>query len=300
MRVVSLLPSATELLFAIGVEPVGVSHSCDYPPEARDLPVLTSTTIDHEDRSAGAIDDQMQETTGAAYALDAAHLAALDPDLVVTQATCEVCAVDEADVRAAVADRDVGATVLALDPSSLEDVLAALTRLGEAVGRPAVAADRRSSLEARVEAVAAAVPDAPRPRTAVLDWTDPPMVAGHWIPGMVERAGGRYGLADRGDPSRPVEWATLRAYDPEVLVVAPCGFDRRRAADAVADVASREGYGDLTAVRDGRVFALDGQGHVNRPGPRLVDSLAALAACLHPGTVEAPAGVVERVVPARA
>jgi iron complex transport system substrate-binding protein len=299
MRVVSLLPSATELLFALGVEPVGVSHSCDSPPAARDLPVLTATAIDHEGRSAGDIDDQMADAEGPVYRLDVDRLAGLDPDVVVTQATCDVCAVDEDDVRAAVAARALDADVVTLDPSSLGDLLAAVTRVGAAVGRPEAAARLRDSLSTRIATVEEAVPAAPRPRAVVLDWTDPPMVAGHWIPGMVARAGGRYGLASPGDPSRPVEFEAIREYDPGVLVVAPCGFDRDRAVAAVDDLAAHEGFHDLTAVREGRVFALDGQGHVNRPGPRLVDSLAALAACLHPGAVDPPDGVVDRVRPVR-
>jgi iron complex transport system substrate-binding protein len=133
------------------------------------------------------------------------------------------------------------------------------------------------------------------PRVAVLDWTDPVMVAGHWIPGMVDRVGGRYGLADPGDPSRPFEWDDVRAYDPEVLLVAPCGFTLDRAAAAVDALRDRPGFADLAAVRRDRVYALDGRGHVNRPGPRLVDTLAAMAACLHPGRFDTDPSVVRHL-----
>lgn len=280
MRVVSLLPSATEILYALGVEPVGVSHSCDYPPAARGRPALTSTPVD-PDADPATIDDQVLDLGGATYTLDAELLTELDPDLVVTQATCEVCAVDAGEVHAAVESAAIGADVLTLDPHSLEDVFDDIGRIGAATGRESVAAALVEAAREQVAAVHRRGRDrnGGTPRVTVLDWTDPVMIAGHWIPGMVEAAGGAFGPGGDG-PSRPVEWATVRAYDPEVLVVAPCGFDRERAAEAVDDLRSKPGWADLTAVREGRVFAVDGSGHMNRPGPRLVDSLELLADCL--------------------
>lgn len=298
MRVVSLLPSATELCYAVGVEPVGVSHSCDYPPAARDLPTLTSTTVAYgDDRTAAEIDEEVQATEGSAYELDAEMLASLDPDVVVTQATCDVCAVDETDVRVALADRSIDAAVVTLDPDSLAAVLEDVERVGRAVGRADAAGAVAASLRDRVDAIESRAGSrvTESPRVAVLDWTDPVMVAGHWIPGMVDRVGGRYGLADPGDPSRPFEWDDVRAYDPEVLLVAPCGFTLDRAAAAVDALRDRPGFADLAAVRRDRVYALDGRGHVNRPGPRLVDTLAAMAACLHPGRFDTDPSVVRHL-----
>ncbi|MFO8116650.1 MAG: ABC transporter substrate-binding protein [Halorubrum sp.] len=282
MRVATLLPSATETLFALGVEPVGVSHSCDHPPAARDLPTLTSTVVDHADRSASEIDAQMRSVDGAVYDLDVDRLAALEPDLVVTQATCDVCAVDAGAVHEAVASLDPAPEVLTLDPHSFGDVLDDVTRLGEAVDRPDAAAALTDRLTARVERVRErAVADVGRPRTAVLDWTDPPIRAGHWVRDMVETAGGDPSFQPDG-ASEPVAWGDVRAYDPEVLVVAPCGFERDRAVEAVADLAGRPGWRDIAAIADDRVYALDGNALFNRPSHRLVDSLEALFACLHP------------------
>jgi iron complex transport system substrate-binding protein len=285
MRVASLLPSATETLFALGVEPVGVSHSCDHPPAARDLPTLTSTVVDHADRSAAEVDEQMREVDGAAYDLDEERLAALEPDLLVTQATCDVCAVDASEVRAAAARLDPEPEVLACDPHSFADALDDVTRIGEAVGAEAAASDLRADLRERVAAVREraerAVADEGRPRTAVLDWTDPPIRAGHWVRDMVEFAGGDPAFQPDG-PSGPVAWADVRECDPEALVVAPCGFDRDRAVDAVGDLAERSGFDDLRAVAADRAYAVDGNGLFNRPSHRLVDSLESLFACLHP------------------
>ena len=296
----SLLPSATELCYRLGVEPVGVSHSCDYPPAARDRPVLTSTAVDHgPDVSAEAIDEQVQSVEGSTYEVDDALLASLDPDVVLTQATCDVCAVDETDVRTAVDDHGIEARVVTLDPHALSDVIDDVRRVGAALDRSGTAAEVVDDLTARIDRVAsrasAAVDDAGRPRTLVLDWTAPPMVAGHWIPGMVATAGGAYGLREPGEASEPVEWAAVREYDPEVLVVAPCGFDLERAVGAVDDLRERPGWTGLSAVEEDRVYAADGSGHFNRPGPRLVDSLEALAACVHPEAFEADPAVVRRI-----
>ena len=298
MRVASLLPSATETLFALGVEPVGVSHSCDHPPAARDLPTLTSTVVDHADRSAADIDEQMRDVDGAVYDLDEERLAALEPDLLVTQATCDVCAVDASEVRAAAARLDPAPDVLACDPHSFADALDDVVRIGEAVGEEAAATALRADLRERVDAVRErakqAVADEGRPRTAVLDWTDPPIRAGHWVRDMVELVGGDPSFQPDG-PSEPVAWDDVVDADPEALVVAPCGFDRDRAVDAVGDLSSRPGFDDLRAVADDRAYAVDGNGLFNRPSHRLVDSLEALFACLHPDHAATPPAAHDRI-----
>ncbi|RLM56514.1 cobalamin-binding protein [Halobellus sp. Atlit-31R] len=286
MRVVSLLPSATEILTALGVDPVGISHSCDYPPSVTDRPTVTSTVIDYEGRSSRAIDDQMQSIDGAVYDVRAELLESLDPDLVVTQATCDVCAVDSAAVHDAVERRDVDAEILTLDPHSFSDVLDDLRRVGAAVGREAEAERVRSQADERVDAVRRAVEGRERPRTAVLDWTDPPIRGGHWVRDLIRLAGGDPSFQPDG-PSTPLRWARLRDYDPQRLLVAPCGFSTSRAAEAAAELATKPGWAELSAVRSGDVFAVDGNALVNRPGPRLVDSLEAFARCLHPEAVPA-------------
>jgi iron complex transport system substrate-binding protein len=290
MRVVSLLPSATEIVYALGIEPVGVSHECDYPPAARDLPAVEHSRVD-ADADSAEIDRQVREAAddSGVYGIDRERLATLDPDLIVSQGICDVCAVDEVRVRAAVEELGLDAEVLTTDPHSLADVLADVERIGAALGRQERATEVVGRLDRRVEAVErrAAAADG-RPRVAVLDWTDPVMVAGHWIPGMVDLAGGRYGMAERGERSRPREWSDLRSYDPEVLVVAPCGFGLEQTAENRTDLTDREGWADLTAVRDGRVYAVDGNHYVNRPGPRLVDTLEFLAGTVHPERFDAP------------
>jgi iron complex transport system substrate-binding protein len=290
MRVVSLLPSATEIVYALGVEPVGVSHECDYPSAASDRPAVNRSRVD-PDAPSGEIDDQVSEAeqSGGVYEIDRETLAALDPDLVVSQGVCDVCAVDSVRVRAAVDDLGLDAEVLTTDPHSLADVLADIERIGAALDRTGRATELVDSLNERVEAVErGAGATERRPRVAVLDWTDPVMIAGHWIPGLVDLAGGRYGMAERGERSRPREWADVRAYDPEVLVVSPCGFGLDQTARNRTDLTDREGWADLTAVREGRVYAVDGNHYVNRPGPRLVDTLEFLAGILHPERFDTP------------
>jgi len=290
MRVVSLLPSATEIVYALGVEPAGVSHECDYPPAARERPAVNRSRVD-PDASSTEIDDQVREAVaeGGVYKIDRETLAALDPDVVISQGICDVCAVDAVRVRGAVDELGLDAEVLTTDPHSLADVLADIERIGAALGRENRARDLVADLEARIDAVERQVDTVERrPRVAVLDWTDPVMVAGHWIPGMVDLAGGQYGLAERGDRSRPREWETLREYDPEVLVVSPCGFGLDQTAKNLADLTDRGGWADLTAVREGRAYAVDGHHYVNRPGPRLVDALEFLAALCHPDRFDAP------------
>jgi iron complex transport system substrate-binding protein len=297
-RVVSLLPGATELLAALGVEPVGVSHECDYPPGVASLPAVNRCRIDPtgspaevNDAVAGAVED------GGVYEIDRDRLAALDPDAVVTQAVCDVCAVDQVSVREAVADLGLDATVVTLDVHGLEELYEAVATLGDVVGRPETAARLVAGLRARVEAIAAETGDLETgPRVTVLDWTDPPMVAGHWVPELVGVAGGRYGMAEPGTASRPREWDAVRAEDPEVLVIAPCGFELEQTLANLDVLRDREGWEDLTAVRERRVFAMDGHHHVNRAGPRLVRTAAFLAAIVDECGDEAPpTDVVRRV-----
>ncbi|WP_336325674.1 cobalamin-binding protein [Halovenus sp. HT40] len=288
MRVVSLLPSATEMLFTLGIEPVGVSHECDYPPEAADLPAVNSSRIDAT-ADSGEIDDQVQQAIddGGVYEIDRETLADLDPDVIVSQGICDVCAVEDTEIREAVADLGLDAEVITSDPHSLADMLDDLERLGRRLDRAEQAATVRADLEARIEELTAQTPDS-GPRVAVLDWLDPMMVAGHWVPELLDRAGATCGLADPGDRSRPREWSEIREYDPEVLIVAPCGFGLGQTRGNMTDLTEREGWAELSAVQNDRVYAVDGHHYMNRPGPRLVDSLAALASAVHPGTVEGP------------
>ena len=295
MRIVSLLPSATEIVYALGLDPVGVSHECDYPPEAREKPAVNRSRVDAEASSA-EIDSQVLEAQEeGVYDIDLDTLSRLDPDLVVSQGICDVCAVDSVLVRDAIEALALDCEVLTTDPHSIEDVFDDIRRIGEATGTESRADELVAGLEQRVRSVERVATDTDeRPRVAVLDWTAPVMTAGHWVPEMVGMAGGSYGLADPGGRSRPREWATVREYDPEVLVVAPCGFDLEQTMENLTDLTEREGFDDLTAVGEGRAYALDGHQYVNRPGPRLVESLEHLAGLIHPETFDAPPTNVAR------
>lgn len=306
MRVVSLLPSATEIVCALGVDPVGVTHECDYPPRVADLPTVVDSAVDTTGAS-GAIDDEVRAASAGdgVYDLDVERLRDLDPDVVVTQGICDVCAVDESVVRRAVADLDLEADLVASHPHTLGDVFDDVARLGRVLDREAAAADLLADLEARVEAVRERVAEADtdaavetdanaeadegaRSTATVLDWMDPVMVGGHWVPELVEIAGGGFLLAATGERSGPIEFDTLRDADPDVLVAAPCGFSLDQTARNLSDLTGREGWEELSAVRNGRTYAVDGNHFVNRPGPRLVDTLEALAAILHPGAFDDP------------
>jgi len=293
MRVVTTLPSATEIVAACGREPVGVSHECDHPPGVESLPSITRSRID-TDATSGEIDRQVLEVgEEGVYEVDVETLGALDPELIVTQAMCDVCAVDEVVIERAVAEIPADPEILTTDPHTVADVFGDVERIGRALGRERLAGEYVASLRARLSAVRERVPDgADRPRTVVFDWTDPVMVAGHWMPELVEAAGGAYGMADPADRSTPREWEAVRAYDPELIVVAPCGFGLGQTAENVADLSDREGWAELSAVREGRVWAMDGHHYVNRPGPRIVDTAEFLASVVHPDRFgEPPADV---------
>ncbi|PSQ42201.1 cobalamin-binding protein [Halobacteriales archaeon SW_7_68_16] len=289
MRAVTLLPSATEIVYALGVEPVGGSHECDFPPAARDLPAVVDSRVD-PDADSRTIDREVRaiERDGeGVYEIDVETLDRLDPDLIVTQGICDVCAVDEVLVERVLGDIDADPAVVTTDPHSVGDVLDDIGRVGAALGREDRAAEIVEGARERIERVRDRVPDGDRPGVAVLDWLDPVMVAGHWVPELVEIAGGEFGLADPGDRSRPREWADLRAYDPEVLVAGPCGFDVDQTARDLDLLTDRPGYEDLAAVPD-RAYAMDGTALLNRPGPRLIDTLEALAWIVHPAVFDRP------------
>lgn len=299
MRVVSLLPSATEILFAIGAgdQVVGVTHECDFPAEARTRPHLTSSLLPHELDAAG-IDRHVRASVHAGsslYGLDDRKLAALEPDLIVTQELCAVCAVsyeivDRAAKRLRGPSTSSGqARVVSLEPSSLEDVFSTIAFLGELVGARDGAArlllqlrERVDALRRRAEARHAGDGHGARPRVLVLEWTDPPMSGGHWTPGLVELAGGEPVLGDPGANSRVLSWHEIAAADPDVVIVAPCGFGLERAEREIAALppAAANAFASLRAARDGRAYAMDGNAFVNRPGPRLVDTAELFAAAL--------------------
>ena len=286
MRIASLVPSATEMLFALGLgdRVAAVTHECDYPPGAEQLPHLTRSVIP-EGLAAAEIDAAVRERTGrgeALYELDASTLEELNVDLIVTQAVCEVCAVSFDDVQAVAERLPTQPEVISLDPSTLGEVLADVPRLASAAG--ADEAGEQLALESaeRIAAVERAVEGAPRPRVAALEWLDPVFIGGHWVPQMIELAGGEDLLGQPGEKSRTVEWAEVEATRPEVVVSMPCGLYAEEAA------AETMRHRERLAALGARVIAVDAAAYFSRPGPRLVEGVELLGHLLHPELVPAP------------
>jgi iron complex transport system substrate-binding protein len=289
MRIASLVPSATELLFALGLgdSVVAVTHECDWPARAAGLPALTRSVIP-PGLSAAEIDTAVRERSGqgqALYELDAEQLERLGVELIVTQAVCEVCAVSYDDVVAAAATLPSKPAVVSLDPLKLEDVLDDIARIGAVAGAAEAARELRERSDARLQAVATATAGRPRPRVLALEWLDPPFVAGHWVPEMIELAGGLDVAGAAGQKSRNADWRELEELSSDVAIVMPCGYDAAGSA--------REGrtFGDRLAALDAeRVVAVNASAYFSRPGPRLIDGVELLASILHPGSFDAPAG----------
>lgn len=286
MRIVSLLPSATEIVCALGLEDqlVGVSHDCDWPPGVENRPALSSTLVDPE-ASSRRIDAVVREETHAGrslYHLDRARLEALDPDLILTQELCEVCAPDFDGVRRAARLLEDEARVVSLEPEDLSEVLENIGLVGELTGREKRADRLVASLEERIRTVTKTVEEVDRrPSVVALEWLDPFYLGGHWVPGMVERAGG-LPLAEPRKPSRRVDFEEIRRFEPDVVVLMPCGFDRERTLRGYEALDFPDGWKRLPALRDGSVVAVHGSHYFNRPGPRLVEGLEILASVLHP------------------
>lgn len=296
MRIVSLLPSATEIVYALGREPVGVSHECDHPPAASEKPAITRCRIETTG-SSGSIHERVEAANDDAglYEIDEQALLEADPDLIITQGVCEVCAVDEVLVADTVDRLSIDAETLTTDPHTLADVLSDIARIGSAIDAADRAEELVDELTRRIRGVESRVASiTDRPRVVVLDWMDPPMVAGHWIPGMIDRLGGVQEFGEQGGYSAPQDWTDIRDFDPEVLIAAPCGFTVQQTIRNQAELTEREGWDSLSAVRNGRVYAMDGHHHVNRPGPRLVETFEHLAGIVHPSAFPAPDDDVSR------
>ena len=289
LRVVSLIASSTETVCALGREAdlVGRSHECDWPPSVRRLPAVSRPAFPTAGSSRAvdlALKDRLRRALSV-YEVDAALLERLRPDLIITQTQCEVCAVSPADVERAVCElTDHPARILALEPNGLGDVWADIRRVAEALAVPAAGEALVTGLRDRVDAIARRARSlGAAPRVAVVEWIEPLMAAGNWLPELVGIAGGAnlFGEARRHSPW--MTWDSLAAADPDVILVSPCGFDLARTAAEMGPLASAAGWRDLAAVRAGRVYLADGNAYFHRPGPRLVESLEILAEILHPG-----------------
>ncbi|HEY1511321.1 MAG TPA: cobalamin-binding protein [Solirubrobacteraceae bacterium] len=282
MRIVSLVPSATEMLFALGLGPdlIAVTHECDYPPAARELPKITRDRLP-AGLSSAEIDAAVKEMTlggESIYELDTGTLADLQPDLIVTQALCTVCAVSYDDVRAIAQQLEPQPQVISLDPHTIGEVLGDARTLADATDSKDAAVDLVQEASARIDRVRVAVKKARRrPRVAALEWLDPPFAAGHWTPQLIEYAGGEDVLGFSGEHSSETTWELIAAAQPDIVVVMPCGYD--------AEIAHREAEmhrDQLAAVGAGEVVAVDAASYFSRPGPRIIDGLELLASILHP------------------
>jgi iron complex transport system substrate-binding protein len=293
MRLVSLLPSATEIVYALGLgdDLVGVTFECDEPPAARSEKTVVVGGRDTHGMTPGAIDDYVKTQMAAGadlYTLHAGALAGLAADLILTQDLCRVCALPSDQVSDALDYLGCRADVLSLDPYTLDEVLATVVTVGTAAGVRERALELVEALRARLARVAAQVAGVRRPKVAIVEWVDPPFTAGHWVPDLVVAAGGEPVGARAGQRSVETSYRELAATSPEIVLVTPCGFHLDGAAAQAAEV--------VPHFPGAAVWAIDGDGLVVRPGPRLVDGVEAIAAILHPGLVdEPPAGAVRRV-----
>ncbi|MGW6821532.1 cobalamin-binding protein [Streptomyces sp. NPDC055005] len=286
MRIVSLLPAATDLVAELGLlaDLVGRTHECDWPAAVAGVPVVTSAAFSSDELSSREISEAVggaAHSGSSLYGLDVEALGALAPEVVLTQDLCDVCAVSYAGVNRAVRVLDGGPRVLSLEPRTLDDVLDCLIRVGELLGVPEVGRARRAHARDRLEAVRAAVAGRPRPRVVAIEWLDPLWPAGHWVPEQITAAGGEPLIAAPGEHTRPMDWDTVRAARPDVLLLLPCGFSPRRTLRERAALTSLPGWSELPAVRSGEVWVLDGPAYFNRPGPRVVRGAEVLARLLH-------------------
>jgi len=292
-RIASLLASATETVVALGLAErlIAISHECDYPDSVLDRPRVSRPRFDPEGMDSGAIDRAVRGALaehGSVYEIDGARLERLHPTLILTQAVCEVCAVPTPGVRQVVEQRGIAAQVVSLDAHTLEDVIDSVAVVGRAAGVAGHATEIVRGMRERVERVRAMVRGRVSPRVLAIEWLDPPFVPGHWVPEMIEVAGG-INLAGRaGERSTQTTWEELAGLDPDVLLIMPCGYGldaSRRDADRVADRLHATGS---RAIAEGRAWVVDGSSYFNRSGPRTIDGLEILAAILHPDVAGAP------------
>lgn len=295
MRIVSLVPSATEMLFALGLgdDVVAVTHECDYPPPATALPRVTRDRLP-AGLTPAEIDAAVKEQTlngESIYELDTEMLHDLQPDLIVTQALCKVCAVSYDDVSALAEEIESQPMVIALDPRTVGEILGDARTIAQATDTKDAAVDLIRESSARIDRVRLAVRGARRPRVIALEWLDPPYAAGHWIPQLIEYAGGEDVLGFAGESSEEQTWELVAASEPDLVIVMPCGFD--------AEIAHREAEmhrDQLAALGAGQVIAVDAAAHFSRPGPRIIEGLELLANIIHPELVEIPEELAARAI----
>lgn len=295
MRIVSLLPSATEIVYALGLGDslTGVSHECDFPTDVASKPRMIEPVINMKDMPSERIDELVRTFSrrgGRLYRVDAEALRRADPDVVITQELCDVCAVGVDDVLPAIGTLKKPVRILSLNPHTLADVKQDVRRVGEALGSSERAAELVRELEAKAKAIGDLTSGSSRCRVLCLEWISPLMNAGHWVPEMVDHAGGIDGLANQGAPSTYIHPRSIAEYDPAAIILMPCGFTTDRAVSEAKRFFEIPDIGRVKAVREGRVYATDGHNYFSRPGPRLFDGIRILAHMIHPELFDEPLG----------
>lgn len=286
MRICSLLPGATEIAYLLGLgdQIVGVTHECDYPPEAQYKPIMVHSVIDQKRMSSGEIDATVTELLRAGkglYSINEKTFVEAAPDVILTQGLCEVCALDYDDVVKASQRLSSPPKIVSLNPHSLAEILEDILRVGSATGRDSVASALVQNLRERIDRIGMGEPSF-RPRVVCLEWFEPLYVAGHWVPEMVALAGGFDVLGRRGEPSYRVEWREVMEANPDIILLMPCGFDVRRTIKESTPLQKLDGWKNLPAVKSGSVYALNGSAYFSRPGPRLVNGLEILGRIIQP------------------
>jgi len=285
MRICSLLPSATEIAFALGLadQVVAVSHECDYPPEASNRPVLTKSTIHQKIHRSLEVDREVEQRGGAIYEIDEKLLEKLKPDIILTQELCHVCAVSYTKVKEAARVLDADTKIVSLEPTNLEEIVDNILLVGRMTGKLAEAEKLVAQMLQRINRVREKTQTVQnKPRVFFMEWLRPPWAGGHWIPQMVDYAGGVEGLGRIGKPSHRIGWKEVFEYRPEIIVLSPCGFDANQVMEEAHVLASYQGWEKIPALQSSRIYAVNASAYFSRSGPRVVDGLEILAHIIHP------------------
>ena len=285
MKIVSLLPSATEILFALGLgdQVVAVSHECDYPSDASNRPVLTKSALHQKIHDSSQVDREVNQRRGDLYEIDEKMLEKLQPDLILTQELCAVCAVSYTKVKEAARVLDADAKIVSLEPSSLEDIVDNILLVGKITAKSEQSQDLASRMLETIDRVKKSTLNVEsRPRVFFMEWLQPPWAGGHWIPQMVDYAGGVDGVGRIGQPSHRIEWREVVEYRPEIIVLSPCGFDLQGVLGQLRELSSYPGWANIPAFKSNNIFAVNASAYFSRPGPRIVNGLELLAQIIHP------------------
>lgn len=285
MRICSLLPSATEIAFALGLgdQVVAVSHECDYPPEASNRPVLTKSALHQKIHKSVEVDREVDQRGGDIYEIDEKLLETLKPDLILTQELCHVCAVSYTKFKEAARVLDADTKIVSLEPTNLEEIVDNILLVGGMTDKVAQAEKLSSQMLSRIDRVREKTKKIEhRPRVFFMEWLQPPWVGGHWVPQMVDYAGGLDGLGRFGQPSHRIEWDEVVQYKPEIIVLSPCGFDANQVMGEAHVLASYQGWEEIPAFQSSRIYAVNASAYFSRSGPRVVDGLEILAHITHP------------------